>query len=1348
MKTVSIFSIIVLMYIFPAYADVCVPSSNRTLKVVGVASDDTLNARSGFSTNYPVLFELAPNASGIRYLGEKKYKTENCAVLCDQFQNGSSELAPTILRECLKKNRIWYFIQNSDGQYGWVSGKYVEEDEPQLTKVSPARIIPDGKCAIITASFAGEAGALNFLRNQEGNSSPAVLTSKNGNFATVYGIFNLEEGKLRTQQLKTKNMIPTDSYCSQSDRFVDIRFPDPFFANLYYKPSFDCSKAKLPDERAICANSRLAELDQQVASGFRQVQKLKGNDFARNLSRRLLSERKKCGFNFGCIERNQLNAISQYKLYGARLINLDQTDQIVEVNENYSKQDAITYLTILQAYAKLPDNNLDLKFSEKFAAVKPITDGVWNVRLSEAFEALRIHLKGNFAFDKYYENALAKEAARTAAKLEQLSAAIQQEFTALKSWSRNNLLDPRSAEISKLLTAYESADSLNILKLTEILDKAKRLGVSTGTKNDPQASQCSELNLDVCVPDQLCELGTKTVLGQKRWLDNVFYKEAKKLGLSCDVDVPFTQDAAKSYLLQLTDFVSSNGNVFDLSFATEFDKVRAITQGSWSVKLSKDFEQFRLYVEKFPEFQNYIDQKRVLAEAEKKQRVEQLRNAAAQDMTVLKQWAQSNVLDTKAAEIAKLDAKLGEPSLQTIDALEKLVAEVQDLMFSTGVKDVPESVLCAPTNLDACSEIQLCEKATQLSDGYVSWQLNEFAKRAKSLGLTCKVRQTFTQDAAKSYLLQLTDFVSSNGNVFDLSFATEFDKVRAITQGSWSVKLSKDFEQFRLYVEKFPEFQNYIDQKRVLAEAEKKQRVEQLRNAAAQDMTVLKQWAQSNVLDTKAAEIAKLDAKLGEPSLQTIDALEKLVAEVQDLMFSTGVKNAPANAKTQEMVEGLYNPGSIYIFANNSGDAFNLYKAMDGKFTFESGSGTFCASDKLSSLDFYFLREKIFTTFRDLHAVSSNCSIGTDVFLAKGNELTSDRIFDIMAVAGLEKVGEFSRAHRDAAYDQLMYLKKTIKKDVLEGTRMGFGILKSQPNSSKICAIIDENKFGHQEQLEENALLMDAMNLKWNGLEKIVSSSEEAFKFVQRGHCDAIYADALNLGRLYLAGEVASVSFDFIPMWISNNAVEASQKAYDDDMAASAQAKAQAQQSFQDQQILNDQALQSAKELASEQQRALREQHDLRFMVLKDELRRQVFAAVEFGFENPSEQVGYAKKYLSQSFVDPDLRTSPFDEIVRTMQKISSERWEITEQKFDRIDYGSALFKGRSVDAVQVELNISVKNRLIGEFDEYCRRIHAVKDEDFDFWRNISVTDCANEAATSQWRLKNAFQSKWIVEPN
>jgi hypothetical protein len=44
--------------------------------------------------------------------------------------------------------------------------------------------------------------------------------------------------------------------------------------------------------------------------------------------------------------------------------------------------------------------------------------------------------------------------------------------------------------------------------------------------------------------------------------------------------------------------------------------------------------------------------------------------------------------------------------------------------------------------------------------------------------------------------------------------------------------------------------------------------------------------------------------------------------------------------------------------------------------------------------------------------------------------------------------------------------------------------------------------------------------------------------------------------------------------------------------------------------------------------------------------------------------------------------------------------------------------------------------------------VHAIKDVDFEMWRNISVTDCFDESATAQWKLDNAFQSKWIVEPN
>jgi len=124
----------------------------------------------------------------------------------------------------------------------------------------------------------------------------------------------------------------------------------------------------------------------------------------------------------------------------------------------------------------------------------------------------------------------------------------------------------------------------------------------------------------------------------------------------------------------------------------------------------------------------------------------------------------------------------------------------------------------------------------------------------------------------------------------------------------------------------------------------------------------------------------------------------------------------------------------------------------------------------------------------------------------------------------------------------------------------------------------------------------------------------------------------------------------------------------------------------------------------------------------------------------------YIKRYLEQEFVDQTTRYSPFDGIISDMQILAAERWEITEKRLDQLDYGEALFNGRLVDALQVELNIASKNRLVGKYSEYCRRIHAPKDEDFDMWRNISVTSCSNKDGTSQWELENTCKSKWIVE--
>lgn len=861
----------------------------------------------------------------------------------------------------------------------------------------------------------------------------------------------------------------------------------------------------------------------------------------------------------------------------------------------------------------------------------------------------------------------------------------------------------------------------------------------------------------------VCDKATILQNGIRRWnLDNPkAIKQVKSRGLDCKITVgntPFTQKEAKYFLLQLTDFVSKNPSKFDLSFSSEFNKVRSIANGEWNVSLSKEFEFFRIYVSKFVDFKKYLEDIRLAERAAEKKRIEQLRASISQSMAILKEWAQKNVLDEKSAQIAALESQIGMKGNQSINSLEQLLDDAQRLLAATGINDTTDgdaselvSTACLKTDITQCSDNLICEKATIISDGIRRWNFDQpkFIQQVKSRGLDCKITidtSPFNQQEAKYFLSQLMAFVSDNPSEFGLNFATEFNKVRDITSGKWNSNLSKTFELFRGYTSEFPLFQKYLEDIR-LAEAEAKQvRLEQLRETAAQDIIVLREWAQKNVLDEKAAQIASLDAKFGDKNIQTINGLEQLIAETKRLFSATGIKDTVAQNQTNEIVNSLYEPSSIYLFANISGDATNLYKNLDGKFSFEQAEGTYCASNKLDAFDYFVLQGKIFTTFNDLSKLTSRCSVSADVFVVKGNEITSDTVFNVINLDKLQQVLEVPKSERDTAFDQLNFLKETIKKDVIAGDRVGYGLLKTDSKDSSICAVIDGSEQGHVDQLQQSASLLKALSYPWNGFNKITNNAEEAFKSLQRGQCSSVYGSALTLGRLYLAGESAGINMEFMPVWMSKSAVEASQKSYDATLADSANANAKLEQSIKDKEKLDEQAKQSKAELASVRQLDLREKNGLRFMVLRDELQAQVFSAVKFAFENPADEAGYIKKYLSQSFVDQSTRYSPFDGIISDIQKLAAERWEITEQRIEQVDYGKAKFNGRELDAIEVELRIASKNRLVGKYSEYCQRIHVIKDDDFEMWRNFEIGNCDVTSATRKWKNASSFESLWIVE--
>ena len=93
--------------------------------------------------------------------------------------------------------------------------------------------------------------------------------------------------------------------------------PSQTDAHRIGQPSFDCAKAKTPDEIAICSNPELAELDNAADAGYEYVRGTKGAQFAKEVDRPLIRARQSCQANVICIKERQIEAIKKFHDLGA-----------------------------------------------------------------------------------------------------------------------------------------------------------------------------------------------------------------------------------------------------------------------------------------------------------------------------------------------------------------------------------------------------------------------------------------------------------------------------------------------------------------------------------------------------------------------------------------------------------------------------------------------------------------------------------------------------------------------------------------------------------------------------------------------------------------------------------------------------------------------------------------------------------------------------------------------------------------------------------------------------------------------------------------------------------------------
>ena len=90
-------------------------------------------------------------------------------------------------------------------------------------------------------------------------------------------------------------------------------------------PSFDCAKAAYPDERTICSNIELSQLDNVANAGYEYVRRAYGAQRARSVTLPLLLERRACGPDVACIKDRQIAAIKTFQGLGAPTANPENT---------------------------------------------------------------------------------------------------------------------------------------------------------------------------------------------------------------------------------------------------------------------------------------------------------------------------------------------------------------------------------------------------------------------------------------------------------------------------------------------------------------------------------------------------------------------------------------------------------------------------------------------------------------------------------------------------------------------------------------------------------------------------------------------------------------------------------------------------------------------------------------------------------------------------------------------------------------------------------------------------------------------------------------------------------------
>jgi hypothetical protein len=78
-------------------------------------------------------------------------------------------------------------------------------------------------------------------------------------------------------------------------------------------------------------------------------------------------------------------------------------------------------------------------------------------------------------------------------------------------------------------------------------------------------------------------------------------------------------------------------------------------------------------------------------------------------------------------------------------------------------------------------------------------------------------------------------------------------------------------------------------------------------------------------------------------------------------------------------------------------------------------------------------------------------------------------------------------------------------------------------------------------------------------------------------------------------------------------------------------------------------------------------------------------------------------------------------------------------------DYGLSTYRGRTIATFISEINFTLKNRMLGDYENFCVRLAILDDKEFDVLREPELGACKANSL-DYYKKKLDFQSSWVVQ--